>query len=153
MLFVLLRLGEHHYALDASAVSEVLPFVEIRPLPGAPPGVAGVFDCHGVPVPVIDLSVLTLGRPAPPRLSTRLIVVRCPDARGDTRLLGLIAERATETLRREPADFVDAGVTGHLACLGPVTVDAGRLVQRLQIAELLPPSVREALFGAAPLRS
>jgi chemotaxis-related protein WspB len=109
--------------------------------------VAGIFDCRGTPVPVIDLSQLALGRPAPRRLSTRLIVVRYPDQRGATHLLGLIAEKVTATFRREPSAFVDSGITNARASyLGKVTADEGGLVQRIEVSELLPMAVRELLF-------
>ena len=98
MLFLLFQLGQDRYALDAGQVTEVLPLVEIKQVPQAPPGVAGVFDFRGAPVPVIDLSQLALGRPAQRRLSTRLIVVHHRDEGGEQRLLGLIAEMATETV-------------------------------------------------------
>ena len=75
MLFLLFQLGNDHYALDVAQIAEVMPLVGITRIPQAPPGVAGMFDCRGVPVPVIDLSQLMLGRPAQSRLSTRIIVV------------------------------------------------------------------------------
>jgi chemotaxis-related protein WspB len=106
-----------------------------------------VFDYRGSPVPVIDLSALTLGRPAERSLSTRLVIVDYPDGAGETRPLGVIAEKATQTMRREPADFVDSGVSSdRTAYLGPVTRDAAGLVQRIDITRLLPASVREVLF-------
>lgn len=149
MLFLLFELGEDRYALDAGSIAEVLPLVRIKRIPRAPPGVAGVFDYRGVPVPVIDLSQLALGRPARRRLSTRIVVVYYPD--GDGRhLLGLIAEKAAATLRREPADFSDSGVAGAEApYLGPVTSDANGLVQRIEVERLLPQAVRELLFRPA----
>jgi chemotaxis-related protein WspB len=145
MLFLLFELGEDRYALDARRIAEVLPLVRIKRIPRAPEGVAGVIDYHGSPVPVIDLSLLALGRPARQRLSTRIVVVRYPD--GGDHLLGLIAERASETLRREPSDFSDSGVTSEAApYLGPVTRDGRGLVQRVEVERLLPAAVRERLF-------
>ena len=73
-----------------------------------------------------------------------------PDRTGATRLLGLIAERATETIRRDPADFVASGVTGHGApYLGPVATDSRGLLQWVDPGALLPPSVRDVLFAPA----
>lgn len=111
MLFVLFQLGQNRYALDARQVAEVLPLVVVTQIPQAPAAVAGVFNYRGAPVPAIDLSQLTLGRPVRRRLNTRIVLVHYPDVGGAMRLLGLIAERATETLRREPADFTASG--GH----------------------------------------
>ena len=147
MLFILFQLGRDHYALDAAQVAEVLPLVQVKKIPRAPAGVAGVFTYRGAPVPVLDLSLLALGRPAHSRLSTRLLLVHYPDATGTKRLLGLIAEKATETLRREPGDFVASGVKSDGApYLGPVVNDARGLIQWIEVDKLLPESVRDVLF-------
>lgn len=147
MLFLLFQVGGERYALDAGQVAEVLPLVNIRRIPQSAPGVAGVITYRGAPVPVIDLSELTLGRAAPARLSTRIVLVRYPGEGGAPRLLGLIAERATETLRRDPADFVAHGVTSTAApYLGPMATDARGLIQRIEVSQLLPATLRESLF-------
>ena len=147
MLFLLFRLGQNRYALDCLQIAGVLPLVDIKPIPQAPPGLAGILNYHGAPVPAVDLSRLILGLSAQHRLSTRIILVNYPD-RGDERhLLGLIAEGATEILRREPADFTTSGVTNPAApYLGPVTTDAHGLVQWVQVDRLLPASVCDMLF-------
>ncbi len=150
MLFLLFQLGGDCYALDAAQVAEVLPLVRMKKIPRAPAGVAGVFTYRGAPVPAIDLSQLALGRPARPRLSTRVLLVNYPDATGAHRRLGLIAEHATETLRREPTDFVASGVKADGApYLGPVVHDARGLIQWIEVDKLLPASVRAALFQQA----
>jgi chemotaxis-related protein WspB len=149
MLFLLFRLGQNRYALDALQIAGVLPLVDFKPIPQAPPGIAGIFNYHGAPVPAIDLSLLTLGRPAQPRLSTRVILVNYPDpGLGHERhLLGLIAEGATEILRREAADFTTSGVTNPAApYLGLVTTHAHELVQWVHVERLLPASVCDVLF-------
>jgi chemotaxis-related protein WspB len=147
MLFILFQVGNGHYALDAAQIAEVMPLVGITRIPQAPPGVAGVFDCGGVPMPVIDLSQLMVDRPAENRLSTRIIVVDYPDESGHMHRLGLIAERVTETIRLERTDFVEAGVASDGApYLGPVATGARGLVQWVQVSKLLPGSVRDVLF-------
>jgi chemotaxis-related protein WspB len=144
MLFLLLQLGEHRYALEASQVAAVLPLVAVMPIPQAPPALAGIFNYHGAPVPVIDLSQTLLGRPALRRLHTRIVLVHYFDDSGASHPLGLIAERATETLHRDPADFTASGVS--LPHLGPVATDARGLVQRIELHQLLPAPVRDLLF-------
>ena len=147
MLFLVFELARDRYALDAREVAEVLPLVGIKQIPQAPPGVAGVCNYRGAPVPVIDMSQLALGRPAERRLSTRIVLVHYPGADGEPRLLGLIAERATRTVRREPADFVASGVNCEGApYLGPVATDASGLLQWVDVRTLLPASVRDVLF-------
>ncbi len=147
MLFVLFQLREDRYALAAGGVTEILPLARLKQIPQAPAGVAGVFSLRGTPVPAIDLSLLLLGRPARAMHSTRIILVRYPDRHGIARPLGLVAERATEMLRRDPADFTDPGVRSDGApYLGPVTQDAQGLVQWIAVDKLLTPGVRDALF-------
>jgi chemotaxis-related protein WspB len=147
MLFLLFQLGKDHYALDTGQVAEVLPLVHIKQIPQTPRGVAGAVNYRGAPVPVIDLSELMLGRPAQKCLSTRVILVHYPDESGENHLLGLIAERTTETLWRDPADFVASGVTNDGALyLGPMATDARGLIQWIEVHKLLPASVREVLF-------
>jgi len=147
MLYLLFQLGADRYALDAGQVAEVLPLVHLKAIPMAPQGVAGVFNYHGTPVAALDLSEFTLNRPARRCLSTRIILTHYPDAHGALHILGLIAERATETLRRESSEFVSAGVSSAVTpYLGPVTNDARGLIQLIDVRELLPPALRDQLF-------
>jgi chemotaxis-related protein WspB len=147
MLLLLFTLGGDRYALDADRITEVLPLVDIRPIPHAPAGVAGVCDLRGTPVPVIDLSEVVLGRPAAKSMSTRLVIVGYPDGAGGTRPLGVLAERATGIVRRALTDFVDCGVPNERAWhLGPVARDEAGLLQWIDITMLLPAAVRDELF-------
>lgn len=145
MLFLRFHIGAEAYVLDTAPIVEVLPLVGIKRIPQAPAGVAGLFNYRGKAVPVIDLSELTLGQGAQHHISTRLIVLRY-----GAHLLGLIAERATETIHREAADFAASGITTDAApYLGPVTQDAGRLIQWIEVDKLLPASVSHVLFRQA----
>lgn len=148
MLFVLFQLGKDRYALEASRVVEVVPLLALKQLPQAPLGVAGIFNYRGRPVPAVDLCALTQGRPAGERLSTRIIVVNYPDASGACHLLGLIAERATETLRKDPQDFLDSGVKlDEAPYLGPILMEDNRPIQWIYEQRLLPEPVRNLLFS------
>jgi chemotaxis-related protein WspB len=145
MLFLKFRIGDEDYALDTPQIVEVLPLLEIAHVPQAPAGVVGLINYRGRPVPVIDLSELTLGRPAQPHISTRLILVRYGE-----HLLGLIAERATEMMRRDVGSFTDSGIASDAApYLGPVTQDGGRLVRWIEARKLLPLAVSSVLFRRA----
>jgi chemotaxis-related protein WspB len=147
MLFILFHLGKDRYALQASRVIEVVPLVELKGLPHAPRGVAGMFNYRGRPVPAIDLSELTLGRAADRRLSTRIILVNYPDDQGRHHPLGLLAERATEVIRCEEGAFVDPGLNlGTAPYLGPVMMDARGGIQWVHEQRLLTDHVRDLLF-------
>lgn len=147
MLFILFQLGSDRYALPAREVAEVLPLVAVKALPGAPAGVAGLIDYRGAAVPAIDLSALALGRAAARRVSTRVLMVRYTPPRGGERLLAVIAEHATETLRKAPGDFKPTGVTSDATrYLGPVASDARGLIQRVEVSALLTDALRAALY-------
>src|SRR5262249_22549548 len=144
MLFLLFEVGRERYAFDVGQVAEVLPRVRIRPLLQAPPGVAGLFTYRGVAVPVIDLSELAIGTPTPARRSTRIMLVNYAASRGTMRLLGLLAEHVTDTMRREAADFVAPGVgSDGTACSGRITTDARGVIQWVDVNSLLPASLRD----------
>ena len=156
MLFLLFQLGHDRYAIETGQIVEVLPLVRWKAIPQAPPGVAGVFNYHGAPVPLIDLGELALGKPSRALMSTRIIVVKyaaqaaeppTPGTAGETHLLGLLAEQATLTLRCSAADFSDPGLASDTApYLGPVITDAKGIIQRVDVRHLLPANVQELLF-------
>lgn len=146
-LFVQFQIGNDAYLLDATQVVQILPLIDIKHIPGTPPGVAGAFNYRGASVPIVDLSDLALAEPAARNLSTRVILVRYPDAAGRERLLGVIAEKVTQTVKHELADFVAPGVASDAApYLGSVCTAEGRLLQLVEVHKLLTAEVSEALF-------
>jgi chemotaxis-related protein WspB len=147
VLFLLFHLGPDRYVLDVGKVVEVLPLLQFQKIPQAPRAVAGIFNYHGRPVPAVDLGELILGRPAPERLTTRIILVHydCDDGRKN--LLGLIAENATQVIRREEKDFQAAGLKiGATPYLGPVMLDEHGIIQRVREEKLLPGDVQQLIF-------
>jgi chemotaxis-related protein WspB len=150
MLFLIFQLGEDRYAVEANRVLEVLPLLAVKRLPEAPRGVAGIFNLRGRPVPAVDLNELTFGVPAQERLTTRIIVVHYTDSGGRQHPLGLIAEYVTQTLRKEPEDFVHSGVTLSTApYLGPVLMDEHGPIQWLNAQYLVSEPIRQLLFSEA----
>ena len=147
MLFILFQIGRDRYALSAEAIIEVLPLMNLKRVPCAPVGAAGVLNYRGTPVPVIDLNEMMLAEPATRRLSTRIILVNYPLDAQHPRALGLIAEHATNMIQRSPRDFIATGVESDEArYLGRVTNDAGGLIQWIEVERLLTSDVREVLF-------
>ena len=149
-LFLVFHIGNERYALKATEVAEVLPRLPLKPIAHAPAWVAGIFAHRGAMVPVIDLSALTFGTPAQARTSTRLVLVNYqPDALTPARLLGLILEQATDTLRCDPAEFQPYGLDNRQArYLGPVREDERGLMQWIGVADLLTADVQALLFAA-----
>jgi chemotaxis-related protein WspB len=147
MLFLLFQLDADRYALPAREVKEVLPLVSTKALPGAPAGIVGLVNYRGLAVPVLDLAWLALGRRSARRVSTRLLIAHYPHPGGAERLLGLIVERATEMIAREPGDFRPSGVVSPTApYLGPITQDARGIIQRVEVAALLTAELRATLY-------
>ena len=150
MLYLLLEVAGQQYAVEATRVVEVLPLVQVTVIPRAPTEVAGIFSYRGRPVPLIDLRRLTLRRPARPKFSTRIILVADGASADAAQLIGIIAERVTETTRRAPEDFKHTGFENPATpYLGGVATTAEGLVQRLDVHRLLPPATREMLFASA----
>jgi len=146
-LYLQFCLNQQRFALDVREVVEVLPRRPLKPIAQAPAWVAGILAHRGVLVPVVDLSALSFGRPAAERASTRLVLVRYRHEQ----VLGLVLEQATETLRCMPDEFQPYGLDNREArYLGPVRQDAQGLVQRIEVDDLLPDSVRVLLFPDEP---
>ncbi|MFL9987962.1 chemotaxis protein CheW [Paraburkholderia sediminicola] len=152
MLFILFTLDNERYVIDATQVERLMPLTPQSPpktIPGAPSWVAGVLDYEGAPLPVIDLPALALGRPAEQLMSTRVVLVRYPHA-GTVRLLALLLEGATRTIRLNADAFHDAGIDmPNARYLGPVASEAGGLAQWIRVEHLLPDDVKVLLFPEA----
>ena len=150
MLFLLFQLGADRYALDASRVVEVLPLLGLKPIPNAPPEVAGMFSYRGETVPAVDLKHLITGQPARERFATRIIVVQHPGPNGQNRRLGLIAENVTQMVRKAEGDFQDTVPRLNSApFLGPALLDEHGVLRQLREDRLLTNDVRDVLFPAA----
>ncbi|VVE86770.1 chemotaxis protein CheW [Pandoraea bronchicola] len=150
MLFLRFAIATDHYVIDASHVAEVLPWLALKRLPAAPAWVAGAFSYRGESVPVIDLTRLATGELAPARRSTRLVIVHYPAPGPDARRLGVLVERATDTLRAEASAFKTSGVElPEGRYLGPVLDTEDGLVQWVRVDQLLTDEARALLFDAA----
>jgi len=151
MLFLLFHIGKERYALEASRVVEVVPMLDMKEIPQAPPGLAGLINYRGQPVPVVDLNRLTLGHAATGKFSTRIIIMKCEGLNGTPQMVGLVAERATGMLRKDPHDFVKTGL-GEIEkpFLGPVLMDPAGPIQWILEDKLLTYDLRQLVLDLAP---
>lgn len=153
MLCLLFHIGHDRYALDTSEIAVVLAPAICKQIPEAPPWVHGIFSYRGCNVPVLDISMLALGQPVAARLSTRLVLVHYVPLGAleqTPQLLGLLVEKATETLKCTPDDFHASGVSNEGArYLGPLMLHQGKLIQWVQIADLLDEATQALLFPQA----
>lgn len=140
-------LGDERFALDTQLVREVAPLVQLKKIPNAPAWVAGIMRYHGQLVPVIDLCALNMGQPAERKMSTRIIIADYTATEGSNRLLGLLAEKVTEILQRQPEEFSDSGIqTPDSPWLGGIASDSQGMVQLMTMEGLLPAKVQALLF-------
>jgi purine-binding chemotaxis protein CheW len=90
---LLLPVGADWYALELTAVREVVVGGALEPLPGAPPATRGLMNLRGVVLPVLDTAALLgIERPSPGAGSPHVVVVE--SARGPA---GLTASAVPQT--------------------------------------------------------
>ncbi len=150
MKVLVFTIGPDRYCLRLAAVGRVLPAVELKHIPLAPPFVAGLLDLHGAPVPVIDLSLLAGFACEHTWFDTRVILVDYRLDDGQARPLGLRAEHVTGIETVDEALFADGGAAGA-PFLGQVASTPAGMLQLVEVVQLLSPAVRALLYqsGAA----
>jgi chemotaxis-related protein WspB len=160
MLMLLFYVGDDRYALDSRRVVEVVPTVTLKKMHGAPAYIPGLFNYRGHLVPVIDLCQMIQGTPARAYLSTRIVLVNCqlPDISSDISeggdrilhspiILGLMAERVTETLDRPETAFVSPTIkVDNTPYLGGTIADDRGMIQFVRVEHLLPESQKNYLL-------
>lgn len=140
MLMLLFYVGSERYAIECSSVVEVVRLISLRKPKQAPPSVAGLFKYRNLIVPVIDLCQLILGAPCKMHLSTRIILVHYQGSGQEAApILGVMAERVTETIDRQDTEFVNSGIRINEApYLGEIITDRHGLIQQVRLEHLLP---------------
>lgn len=149
MLMLLFQLGDNRYTVPVADVVEVTPNVQLDFIDRAPAYVSGIFNYRGTHVPVIDLCQLIQQRPCAPLFTTRIVLVNFPSADGNTRLLGLLGERITETVNIDPGEISGTGLNmSDAPYLGQATHSERGLIQHMNIRDLLPVELQAQLFAA-----
>ncbi len=95
MLLLTLKAGVNRYAIDVARVIEVVPKVELRPVPHAPLFLTGLLAYRGKVIPVLDLGLLLSSDGCRDCLSTRIILVN--DAPGDHNPGNDVTDRSSES--------------------------------------------------------
>ncbi len=140
MLVLLFHLGDITYTMKCDRVREVAPIVKLKAAPHAPDYVAGLFNYRGVVVPVIDLRRLIQDQPCEMRMSTRIILVDYLKNDNTPYILGLMAERVTETARKDESAFLTPGLHMKEApYLGSLVMEDNEMIQYVDL-DLLPES-------------
>lgn len=154
MLLLSFHLGSEHYALTAKDIVEILPLTSLKVIPQAPDFVLGLLDYRGTPVPIIDLCQLTEHRCCNKVLSSRIILVNYTDSAKQLHVLGITAEKVTDTFDIKRDDFFNTGITlDETPFLGAVTNKDDSMIQFIEINNLLPKNVQSMLFQRDDLAS
>lgn len=144
MLTLLFYIGDVKYTIKCDRVREIAPLVKLKQIPHSPDFFAGYFNYRGLIVPVIDLCQLIEGRPSKKRLSTRIILVDYLRKNNTPYILGLIAERVTETSLKSDQDFTTPGIRStKVPFLGGIVMEQKQMIQYIDLDKI--PSVIDLL--------
>ncbi len=147
MLLLLFETSDGRYALDSRDVVEIIPLVIPKKITAAPVYMAGIINYRGEPVPVFDLCSIADGTPCKPLYSTRIILVRYPLASGRQKLVGLIAERVTDVIRRDQPDSGSSGILIDEALNSHAGVSGNdEIIQKFDLQGTVPEDIVRELF-------
>lgn len=141
MMMLLFRINGERYGLDVAEVVELVPYVTLQKIPKAPDYVAGLMSFRGGIVPVVDLSILLCDRPVRHLMSSRIILIR-PN-KSEPKLVGLLAENVTETIKVSEGIFTDTGIQPETsAFVDKVAMHPDGVIQFVSPTKLLPEGVK-----------
>ncbi|MEM9217305.1 MAG: chemotaxis protein CheW [Cyanobacteria bacterium P01_F01_bin.150] len=136
-LLLLFRVGRERYAIEAISVVEVIPKVNLSTMPKPPQHIVGQFNYQGHIVPVLDLSQQLGTAVSRSVLSTRIVLINLGQS-GEKRLLGLMVEQVTDTLRREHTRPIkDSMKLPQPSYLGEKLVYGKEIIQCLCVDQIL----------------
>ncbi|MDM8546760.1 chemotaxis protein CheW [Candidatus Venteria ishoeyi] len=137
MLVLVFYLGETMYLIKYTAVREISPVVVLNQVPHTPEYFAGFFNYRGLLVPVIDLCHLVHGQACRMRLSSRIILVDYVDEKQQPQVLGLLAERVTEAVRKPLDAFIKPPLNfDETPYLGEVIMEDKQMIQCIDLDAL-----------------
>lgn len=123
MLLLLFTIQDEAYAIDSTKVVEVIPFLLAQKIPMTPKFIIGMANYRGRPIPVLDLGLLLNDQPCRQRLNTRIILISISLDNQFKKIVGLLAENVTDTVRtpkgwqpnvtEQGPLFLDSAITQH----------------------------------------
>jgi len=139
-LYVVFKVEEGEYVLQASDVLQMESFGGATKVPGTPPYVAGLIHIRGRVVPVVDLR-LRFGLPrVEPTMDSRVIVVQSGE-----RTVGLLVDSAREIMKipqealHAPPEWMGGDGAGFVKSVAQVERRPGekRLVMLVNFAKII----------------
>lgn len=102
--YLTFRLGREQFGLEILKVREIMGWINVTPVPKAPPSVRGVINLRGKIIPVIDLRRKFEMEEVPNTDRTCIIVVDV-DFRGQSADVGILVDNVSEVLNIDSADI------------------------------------------------
>ena len=124
--WVVLSLDSSEYALPVHNVIEVLRMAALRPLPEAPPFIAGLLNLRGQGIVVVDLRKRLDLPPKEPDLTSQIVIVKTKKEP-----LGLIADEVREIITLPRSALEPAG---NLSGTSPMVTALAHFGERLILA-------------------
>ena len=146
MLLLTMNIGKERYGIDANAIIEVIPLVQLDQVPLIDDCILGIFNYRGMPTPVIDLCHLFTQVYCDKKLSSRIIITDIPISDSETRKIGLVAECVTEVIKCNTDRLMNSGIKSENAqFLGSVYKHGNDLIQIIDSIKILPESIANQL--------
>lgn len=143
---IVFSVGHDRYALPAADLIEVLPLLTLKQMPQTPPWVAGCMNYRGNPVVVVDATSLMTGEPSRVMVSTRILLTPVRRRDGAERILGLMAEGVTETVKILPETLRATEIWNSSApYLGLLAMHEGEILQIIHADKVLTGECRALL--------
>lgn len=147
-MLITFHIGPGRYAMQVGSIIEIIPLINLEEIPLTEKYIKGVFNYRGNPAPVLDLCQLYAGMPYEDKMSTRIMIVRFMDENNNPHVLGLIAEKITESLNMGIEQFKTSGINVEGApSLQGVASDENGLIQLVDANKILPAHIASTLFN------
>lgn len=135
-LMILFSAGTNLFACDTEHIIEVVPRVKLSIVPHTPNYFCGLMNYGGYPVPIVDFCQLVSIHPSKDSLHTRIILFSHPSG-GEPLILGIVAEKITETILLKRSRFINSGViVENLPFLAGVYSTENETIQYVEIEKL-----------------
>jgi len=139
MLLLLFYANDNCYGMDVSTIIEIVPIVDITPIPYSADYILGVINYRSIMVPIIDLSILISGKPSSRHLSSRIIILNYTDGNLNEKKIGLLAEKVTETISVGENDVLPTAFDiSDTKFIKDFITKSGMTIQQVRLNKLLP---------------
>lgn len=135
MLYLQFQIDDNYYIIHSMNIIEVIPLVPLASKHKSSTIFAGELNYHGELIPVIDIKKNLTGEASQKLLSTRIIVLKTHHIDKLIKL-GIIAEKATETINFDETDFRKP-IIKEFGFFGDIALRKGLSYQKIAVDKLL----------------